>query len=105
MRKVLLLLLLPITSFGQRNYTQLLRDYMQEQVNEGFTGAVLIVKNDKVLLRAGYGMANREWHIPNGPNVKYRIGSISKQFTAVCILKLMEEGKLKLNDKLSRDPA
>lgn len=78
---------------------------MQEQVNEGFTGAVLIVKNDKVLLRAGYGMANREWHIPNGPNVKYRIGSISKQFTAVCILKLMEEGKLKLNDKLSRDPA
>ncbi len=103
MRKLLfLLLLLPITCPAQKNYTQLLKDYMQEQVKEGFTGAVLVIKNDKVLLRAGYGMANSEWNMANGPGVKYRIASISKQFTAVCILKLVEEGKLKLDDKLSK---
>lgn len=75
---------------------------MREQVNEGFTGAVLIVKNDKVLLRAGYGMANSEWNMANGPGVKYRLGSVSKQFTAYCIMKLAEEGKLQPDDKLSK---
>ena len=102
MRGLLFLLLLPITCLAQKNYTLLLKDYMQEQVNEGFTGAVLIVKNDKVLLRAGYGMANVEWNIPNGPGVKYRLGSVSKQFTAVCIMKLAEEGKLQIDDQLSK---
>lgn len=102
MRKLFILLLLPITAIAQKDYPQLLRTYMQEQVNEGFTGAVLIAKDDKVLLRAGYGMANREWNMPNGPGVKYRIASISKQFTAFCIMKLVEEGKLKLDDKLSK---
>lgn len=102
MRKLFILLLLPITTIAQKNYPQLLRDYMQEQVNIGFTGTVLIVQNERVLLRAGYGMANREWNMPNGPGVKYRIASISKQFTAFCIMKLVEEGKLQLEDKISK---
>jgi CubicO group peptidase (beta-lactamase class C family) len=102
MRKLLILLLLPINTIAQKDYPELLRSYMSEQVNEGFSGSVLIVKNDKVLLRSGYGLANREWNMPNGPGVKYRIGSISKQFTAFSILKLAEEGKLRLDDKLSK---
>ena len=73
----------------------------QNQV-KGFTGTVLVMKQNKVLLRKAYGMADREWNIPNTPETKFEIGSLTKQFTAACILQLVEEGKLSLEDKLSK---
>jgi CubicO group peptidase (beta-lactamase class C family) len=50
----------------------------------------------------GYGLANREHEVPNVPNTKFRLGSITKQFTAMCILKLQESGKLSVDDPISR---
>jgi CubicO group peptidase (beta-lactamase class C family) len=47
-------------------------------------------------------MADREWNVPNTINTKFRIGSVTKQFTAACILQLEEQGKLRLDDKLSK---
>jgi CubicO group peptidase (beta-lactamase class C family) len=64
--------------------------------------AVLVAKNGKVLYKNGFGYANIESHEKIGPSTKFRIGSITKQFTASAILKLEEEGKLKLTDKLSQ---
>ena len=66
-----------------------------------FTGAVLVAKNGQVIFQKGYGLANREWNIPNEPNTKFRIGSITKQFTAMLIMQLVEEGNIKLDDKLT----
>ena len=66
--------------------------------NKDFTGSVLVAKGDQILLNKGYGLANREWNIPNTPTTKYRIGSVTKQFTAAAILLLEEEGKLKVED-------
>jgi CubicO group peptidase (beta-lactamase class C family) len=43
---------------------------------------VLVVEGDKILLDRGYGSANLEWSIPNAPDVEFRIGSLTKQFTA-----------------------
>src|SRR5437588_4554801 len=70
--------------------------------NKKFMGSVLVAKNGKVILSRGYGFANMEWDIPNTPDTKFRLGSISKQFTAACILKLEEQGKLKVTDPVKK---
>ncbi|HEV7517681.1 MAG TPA: serine hydrolase domain-containing protein, partial [Thermoanaerobaculia bacterium] len=64
--------------------------------------AVLVEKDGKVLLRKGYGMANLELGVPIAPEMVFRLGSITKQFTALAILKLAEQGKLALADDLTQ---
>ncbi len=64
--------------------------------------AVLIAQNGEILYEKGFGFANLEHHVPVTPDTKFRIGSITKQFTATAILKLQEEGKLSVDDKLSK---
>jgi CubicO group peptidase (beta-lactamase class C family) len=66
-----------------------------------FNGSVLISKNEKEILKKGYGKASFTWNIANTPSTKFRIGSLTKQFTAVLILQLKQEGKLKLEDKIT----
>jgi CubicO group peptidase (beta-lactamase class C family) len=67
-----------------------------------FTGSVLIVKEGRVLFRKGYGMADYEKKIPNTLLTNFRLGSITKQFTAMCILILEEKGLLNVNDPISK---
>jgi CubicO group peptidase (beta-lactamase class C family) len=62
-----------------------------------FNGSALVAEQGKPIYRKGFGMANMEWDIPNAPNTKHRLGSITKQFTATLILQLAEQGKLKLD--------
>jgi len=64
--------------------------------------AVLAVIDGKVILRKGYGMANLELGVPIKPEMVFRIGSITKQFTAVAIMKLAEEGKLSVTDDIKK---
>lgn len=75
--------------------------YIQKIVEkEQFSGAVLVAQGEKVLLSKGYGLANREWDVPNTPQTKFRIGSITKQFTAMSILLLAEQDKLAVEDPI-----
>jgi CubicO group peptidase (beta-lactamase class C family) len=67
---------------------------MEERSKRGFSGSVLVARDGEPLLRRGYGMANLEHDVPNTPQTKYRIGSVTKQFTAAAILILQEQGKL-----------
>lgn len=66
-----------------------------------FNGSVLVAENGKVIHKKGYGRANMEWNIPNTPDTRFRLGSITKQFTAALILQLVDEGKVKIDGKLS----
>lgn len=66
-----------------------------------FNGSALIAQNGKVIMKKGFGSANMEWNIPNEPNTKFRLGSITKQFTAFLIVALAEQGKLKLDVPIS----
>lgn len=66
-----------------------------------FNGSALVAENGKVILRKGYGLANMEWQIPNTPDTKFRLGSITKQFTSMVIMQLVSEGKIKLDDKMT----
>lgn len=66
-----------------------------------FSGAVLVAENGNVIYKNGMGFANVEWEIANAPDAKYRLGSITKQFTSMLIMQLVEEGKINLEGKLS----
>jgi D-alanyl-D-alanine carboxypeptidase len=70
--------------------------------SDGFSGAVLVALDGKPIFRRGFGYADREQRIPNAPDTKFRIGSITKSFTSVAILQLIERGKLGLDDPVSR---
>jgi CubicO group peptidase (beta-lactamase class C family) len=64
--------------------------------------AVIVVKDGQVISRKGYGMANLELGVPIEPDMIFRIGSITKQFTTVAVLMLMEQGKLSLSDEITK---
>jgi CubicO group peptidase (beta-lactamase class C family) len=67
-----------------------------------FMGTVLVARGDEIILSKGYGSANLEWNIPNTPSTKFRLGSVTKQFTAASILLLAEQGKLALEDPVKK---
>ena len=98
-----LVLFIPLISISQKNYTSLFDQYMnaQVQVND-FSGSVLIAQKGKIIYEKAFGLGDREWNAPNTVETRFELGSITKQFTATCILKLAEIGKLNLDDKLSK---
>ncbi|MDR7209824.1 serine hydrolase [Flavobacterium piscis] len=85
------------TLTAQDNATQI--DQLLSKYNEygQFNGSALVSEHGKIIFKKGYGSANIEWDVPNQPDTKFRLGSISKQFTSLLIVKLAEKGKLKLN--------
>jgi CubicO group peptidase (beta-lactamase class C family) len=90
-------LTLPLSGAAQdvERMDEIVRYYVDNQM---FMGSVLVARNGEVLLNEGYGSANLEWDVPNTPTTKFRLGSITKQFTAAAILLLEEQGKLTLDD-------
>jgi CubicO group peptidase (beta-lactamase class C family) len=83
---------------------------MQSQVDQlmsrydgaGPGASLLIVRDGKALLRRSYGLANLEERTSATPQTNYRLASVTKQFTAACILLLAQEGKLGLDDSLRK---
>jgi len=70
--------------------------------DNAFMGTVLVAEGDHTLLDQGYGMADLEWNIPNSPEVKFRLGSLTKQFTATLVLLLQQDGKLHIEDPVGK---
>jgi CubicO group peptidase (beta-lactamase class C family) len=73
----------------------------QRTVNQ-FSGSVLVVKSGQVVLRTGVGLANREWEMANTADTKFRLGSITKQFTATAVMLLEQDGKLQVEDSIDK---
>jgi len=65
-----------------------------------FNGAVLVARDGLVLFQKAYGLANREYDVPNKLQTKFRIGSMTKQFTAMGVMLLVERGKVRLSDRV-----
>lgn len=66
-----------------------------------FNGSVLVSMDGEIYLNKGYGLANMEWNQANATDTKHRLGSVTKQFTAMLILQLAEKGMLDLNEPIS----
>lgn len=75
---------------------------LQPYVADHFMGTVLVARGDQVIFNRAYGSANLEWNIPNTPSTKFRLGSVTKQFTSASILLLEEQGKLNLSDPVKK---
>lgn len=67
-----------------------------------FQGSVLLAREGQPLFRKSYGLANVEWDVANTPDTRFRLGSITKQFTSALILQLVEQGKVKLDDSIRK---
>ena len=67
-----------------------------------FSGSVLFAKGDKVFYKGVFGMANKDFGVPNRIDTKFNLGSMNKMFTALSIAKLVEMGKLTVDDSLSK---
>jgi CubicO group peptidase (beta-lactamase class C family) len=80
---------------------KLLDEYLTRMAGFGYSGAVIVEKNGKIVLKKGYGFANRERKIPFTIDTPTSVASISKQFTAAAILNLEERGKLGLDDPVT----
>jgi CubicO group peptidase (beta-lactamase class C family) len=82
---------------------QLIQSYAKSRIlTDQFMGSVLVAQGDKVFIDQGYGSANLDWGIPNAPDTRYRLGSLTKQFTAASILLLEQRGKLSTGDLVKK---
>ena len=92
-----------LAAFGLAQNVSRMDQVVQAYVSDKkFMGAVLVARGGEVLLSKGYGSANLEWSIPNSPATKFRLGSVTKQFTAASILLLEDHGKLKTDDLVKK---
>ncbi|MCI0601915.1 serine hydrolase [bacterium] len=79
--------------------TEQIEDFLAKQFRADKPGGVVLVaRNSKPVFRHAYGLADMELIVPMTPETKIKIGSITKQFTAIAVLKLISEGKLALSD-------
>lgn len=103
-RLVSLVALLCISHYAQApDLAPKFDEYLQALVQQDrFTGTALVARDGKILFSKGYGTANAEWDIPNTTQTKFRLGSITKQFTAAAILLLQERGKLNVQDPICK---
>ncbi|MGE8036322.1 serine hydrolase [Lysinibacillus sp. NPDC093692] len=70
--------------------------------NGYLNGTLLIASNENILLNRGFGIANWEHSVPNVPTTKFRIGSLTKAFTALAIFQLHEKQKLYMDDYVGK---
>jgi CubicO group peptidase (beta-lactamase class C family) len=102
MRRLFFALLLLATRVAAADAGSSIDEYFTRLAAHGFSGAVLVARGDEVLLRKGYGFADRKRGIANRSDTAFNIASLDKQFIAAGILRLEEMGKLRVGDPISR---
>ncbi len=96
------LLLLPAAPCPAQDAARMDQIAQSYVANHTFMGSVLVARGSQILFSKGYGAADVEWDVPNSPATKFRLGSVTKQFTAASILLLEERGKLSVNDPVKK---
>ncbi|MHC1765890.1 MAG: serine hydrolase domain-containing protein [Verrucomicrobiia bacterium] len=94
----------PVAGVAQDSLTPRVDEYVNAQMGRGgIVGlAVAVFTNGQTVLAKGYGLANVEHHVPVKPETIFQSGSMGKQFTATGIMMLVEEGKLSLDDRITK---
>lgn len=98
----LLVFLIPSLSYAQNLETKIDSLLKTKYPKDAPGACFLVAKDGQVIYKKAFGMANLELSVPMNTNNVFEIGSMTKQFTAIAILMLMEQGKLKLNDHLDK---
>jgi CubicO group peptidase (beta-lactamase class C family) len=96
-----MIILTPVISSTANPVTGTLAARLDQYMRESnFSGAILVAQKGKVLISQGYGLADRQNDVPNTPQTKFAIGSMTKAFTAMAIMILQERGQLTVQDPL-----
>lgn len=99
--KILLLAAVTVVAWCDDTITVKIDEFLSHTYRADQPGAaVIVVQDGKVIFRKGYGLANVELGVPIKPEMVFRIGSMTKQFTAVAVMMLVEEGKIGLDDDI-----
>ncbi|MEH3119839.1 MAG: serine hydrolase [Methylorubrum populi] len=94
---------LAVTAAGAQDQADRAEALVAPYVGAGlFSGVVLVARDGRPVFRRAYGLADREWEIANTPQTHFRIGSLTKAFTAAAVLTLAEAGRLGLDDSVRR---
>lgn len=93
---------LPATMSDAQLVEALDKHLSQAVAADEFSGTALIAKKDSVVFQKAYGLASREYNVPNRVDTKFNLGSINKIFTQIAIGQLVEQGKLSFDDKLGK---
>jgi len=105
-KNLLQILLFLFLAFATTNFigntSQNLENYLNKLEKSDFSGVLLISHKGKTLHHQAYGMSDKKQNLPNHKNTIYDIGSVTKQFTGAAILKLEMEGKLSVEDPISK---
>jgi CubicO group peptidase (beta-lactamase class C family) len=99
-----LVLLLSTTCLGQESFETKIDEYLRKEMQaQQIPGVALaVVQDGKIVLARGYGLANVEHEVPVKPETIFQSGSTGKQFTATAVMMLVEEGKLSLDDRITK---
>ena len=103
----LISLLLLTSSFGQSKQDKIFSKSLEELIPKRLTEiapgcVIMVVKNGKVVYKKAFGTANTELDIPMQPDMFFRTGSMGKQYTAIAVLPLVEQGKINLQDSIQK---
>jgi len=101
-RALLLYLAVPAALFAQDQAGRVDAIYRDWAKPDAPGGAVAVIQDGKVVFAKGYGLANLEYDIPVTPDTDFEVASVSKQFTAMCVLLLEQDGKLSLEDEVHK---
>jgi CubicO group peptidase (beta-lactamase class C family) len=99
-----LVLLLSLTCYAQNGVSTKVDEYIRaEMMAQQIPGVSLaVIRNGEIVIARGYGLANVEHQVPVKPETIFQSGSMGKQFTATAVMMLAEEGKLSLDDKITK---
>lgn len=93
------LLLITISSYGQHEKISAILEEINSK--EHLSGVVLVGQGEEIIFQKAYGTANQSFGVPNNLNTKFLVGSLTKQFTAVLVMQLVEADQLKLDEPIS----
>ena len=99
---VFLLCALTSTASAQVTPDQVDRIFARWDKKDSPGCALGVVQNGAFVYQRGYGSANLDYGIPNGPDMTYYVGSVSKQFTAAAVALLARDGQINLDDPVSK---
>jgi CubicO group peptidase (beta-lactamase class C family) len=93
----------PPPPISEAEIPETLKAFVEKMVAaDVFSGTVLLAKDGKVLFQGAWGLASKRFNVPNRIDTKFNLGSMNKMFTGVTITRLVQEGKLSLDDRLSQ---
>jgi CubicO group peptidase (beta-lactamase class C family) len=93
----------PVTQLNESAMARELDAFIQELVaQDKFSGAVLMAKDERPIFQKAYGLASKEFNVPNQTNTKFNVASMGKMFTGIAVAQLAEQGKLSFNDFIAK---